>query len=551
MKSIVFIDTEVNPEKSKVLDYGGVKPDHSKLHSASAGDFVRFISGAEYICGHNLIEHDLRYIGDLVNTTDISYAVDTLYLSPLLFPDKLFHSLSKDDKISDEELSNPYNDAVKAMDLFFEEVSTFSDLQLAVRDIYCQLLYDKKEFYGFFKFMNCSSSGADLKKLIGQVFYGLICENADLNSLIKMYPTELAYCLSQVSTENKSTVMPHWVLKKYPAVSYVMRCLRAVPCHQSCRYCNEKLDVGVRLKDIFGYDSFRIYNGEPLQKRACESAVNNNSLLAVFPTGGGKSLTFQLPAIMAGESYGALTVVISPLQSLMKDQVDNLCSLGIYDAVTINGLLSPLERADAIEAIADGRASLLYISPESLRSKTIEKLLLSRSIARFVIDEAHCFSAWGQDFRVDYLYIADFITELMKKKDLSFTIPVSCFTATAKQKVISDIREYFKLKLGLDLSLFATGSARTNLRYEVLHQETADEKYITMRNLIESKNCPTIVYASRTKKTLELALKLKNDGFNAAAFNGKMDPQTKISNQDAFIRGDIQIIVAITYFLII
>ena len=110
-------------------------------------------------------------------------------------------------------------------------------------------------------------------------------------------------------------------------------------------------------------------------------------------------------------------MVISPLQSLMKDQVDNLEKSGITDAVTINGLLDPIERAKSFERVENGAASILYISPESLRSKSIEYLLLGRNIIRFVIDEAHCFSSWGQDFRVYYLYIGDFIHALQKKKN--------------------------------------------------------------------------------------------------------------------------------------
>ena len=216
-----------------------------------------------------------------------------------------------------------------------------------------------------------------------------------------------------------------------------------------------------------------------MQERAVHAAVEHKSLLAIFPTGGGKSLTFQIPAFMAGETEHALTVVISPLQSLMKDQVDNLASRSIAEAVTINGLLSPIERAKAMELVESGIASILYISPEALRSASIERLLLSRQIDRFVIDEAHCFSAWGQDFRVDYLYIGDFIRELQEKKGRDCKIPVSCFTATAKQKGISDIKEYFKKKLDIELELFATNASRTNLRYEVLHQESDAEKYET------------------------------------------------------------------------
>ena len=119
-----------------------------------------------------------------------------------------------------------------------------------------------------------------------------------------------------------------------------------------------------------------------------------------------------------------------------------------------------------------------------LRSKTIERLLMGRHVVRFVIDEAHCFSAWGHDFRVDYLYIGDFIRQLQEKKQSEQSIPVSCFTATAKQKVISDICDYFRAKLGLELKVFAANSERKNLRYSVLHADTADEKYNLLRSLI-------------------------------------------------------------------
>jgi ATP-dependent DNA helicase RecQ len=252
--------------------------------------------------------------------------------------------------------------------------------------------------------------------------------------------------------------------------------LRSNPCLSGCSYCNKALDACSGLKRFFGYDSYRLFGGEPLQEESVNAAIRNKSLLAVFPTGGGKSIAFQVPALMSGETSNALTIVISPLQSLMKDQVDNLEKIGITDTVTINGLLDPIERAKSFERVEEGSASILYISPESLRSKTIERLILGRKIARFVIDEAHCFSAWGQDFRVDYLYIGDFIRNIQKKKNLENGIPVSCFTATAKQKVIEDICDYFNEKLSLDLELFTSKASRTNLHYKVLKKENEEEK---------------------------------------------------------------------------
>lgn len=277
--------------------------------------------------------------------------------------------------------------------------------------------------------------------------------------------------------------------------------------------------------------------------------LNNDSFLAVFPTGGGKSLTFQLPALIHGEAGRALTVVISPLQSLMKDQIDVLKKrFGITKAVTINGLLSPLERSEAISKVQEGGAVLLYISPESLRLPTILNLLKKRNIARFVIDESHSFSTWGQDFRVDYLYIANFITLLMHEKKLDKPIPISCFTATAKPSVIDDISSYFKTKLDLDLKIFKTSSRRNNLNYSVF--DTIDEiaKYQKLKNLLLEKLGSKIVYVSKTKKTEELAQKLRQDGYSALAFHGKMESENKIQTQNSFMDGQIDIIVATSAF---
>lgn len=260
---------------------------------------------------------------------------------------------------------------------------------------------------------------------------------------------------------------------------------------------------------------------------------------------------------MDGRTIHGLTVVISPLQSLMKDQVDNLADRGFTDAITINGLLDPISRSLAIERVQSGDATLLYIAPEMLRSKTIERILMARHVVRFVIDEAHCFSAWGQDFRVDYLYIGKFIKEYQERKfgkdaiarnHGQTLIPVSCFTATAKQKVVQDICDYFKLWLGTDLQLFASSASRTNLHYSVIHVDSDGNKYNLLRSLVEQADCPTIIYVSRTKRTRELAQKLTRDGISALPYNGKMDADEKIHNQDAFMSDKVRIIVATSAF---
>ena len=552
---IVFIDTEVNPQTKKVADYGAVREDGAVLHSHSKADFDTFVSTCDTICGHNIINHDLKYIALRSNPT----VVDTLFLSPLLFPQRPYHHLVKDDKLQVDELNNPLNDSMKARDLFNDEVAAWNQLSQTRQEIYYHLLHETNQFKGFFKYLGYSSTlqqsfldrilrfQLDWEQLILREFEGRICNNADFKTLVRQYPIELAYCLAVIGADDVFSITPAWVIRNYPEVVNVMNLLCNTSCGD-CDYCLRRLDAHSGLKEFFGYNEFRTFDGVPMQQQAVESAIRGESLLTIFPTGGGKSLTFQLPALMAGRNTHGLTVVISPLQSLMKDQVDNLAARGISEAVTINGLLDPIERATAIQQVAEGTANILYIAPEMLRSRTIERLLIGRNVVRFVIDEAHCFSAWGHDFRVDYLYIGDFIRQLQEKKHLNQTIAISCFTATAKQKVISDICDYFRTKLGLELKVYAANAERKNLRYSVLHADTPDEKYTLLRSLILGHNCPSIVYVSRTRSTRELAQHLVSDGIRALPFNGKMEATEKVKNQNAFMNGEAQVIVATSAF---
>ncbi|PKN70173.1 MAG: RecQ family ATP-dependent DNA helicase [Deltaproteobacteria bacterium HGW-Deltaproteobacteria-12] len=550
MQHIAFFDTEVDPTSRRILDIGCVKDDGRKFHSNSISGFIDFIRDTPFICGHNICNHDLHYIREAIDEAGVpaSGMIDTLYLSPLLFPARPYHALLKDDKLQSDDLNNPLNDSIKARDLFHDECSVFHKMDDTLKKIFYLLLHDKKEFLPFFRFIGYEPQGTDTAKLIRDRFSGQICEHANLLQYISERPVEAAYCLALIHCGNRHSITPRWVLKNYPAVEHMMDVLRNKPCLTGCLYCNEALDIHKGLKRFFGFDSYRTYAGEPLQERAVQAAVDNKSLLAVFPTGGGKSLTFQIPALMSAENTKGLTVVISPLQSLMKDQVDNLEKAGISDAVTINGMLDPIERAKSFERVEDGSASILYISPESLRSITIERLLLGRKIVRVVIDEAHCFSAWGQDFRVDYLYIGDFIKSIQKKKNLEDGIPVSCFTATAKPKVIEDIVDYFREKLLLNLEVLRAKASRTNLHYKVFEKDGDEEKYNTLRALIEEKKCPTIVYVSRTRKAYQLAERLTQDGLMAKPYHGKMNVQEKAHNQDAFIAGEVDVMVATSAF---
>lgn len=542
----VIVDVEVGMKDKKIHDIGALKCDGAIFHKSSIEELFSFSNDVDYICGHNIIHHDAKYL--FANDTCRWILVDTLYISPILFPERPYHKLVKDDKLMCEQMNNPVNDCKKAQELLLDEITRWNSLNKKKQLLFASLLKDKKEFDGFLNLINAEYIHKGIAELINELYIGRICQNVDLDMLIGKYPCGLAYALAIIDTTDYHSITPGWVLHNYPEVEYIVKLLRHTYCREGCDYCRTQLDVHTNLKKIFGYDHFRTYDGEPLQERAAQAAVEGKSLLAIFPTGGGKSLTFQLPAIMSGRTEQGLTVVISPLQSLMKDQVDSLSDKGITDAVTINGLLDPVTRADSIQRVRNGDVSLLYISPEMLRSKTIENILIARHVVRFVIDEAHCFSSWGQDFRVDYLYIGKFIREYLKKKKCKCPIPVSCFTATAKQKVIQDICDYFRLTLDLNLEIYASKASRTNLHYSVIHVEDDNDKYYKLRRLVAESDCPVIIYVSRTKRTCELAAKLTRDGYKALPFNGKMDSDNKIENQNAFMQGRVRIIVATSAF---
>ncbi|MCM1510126.1 MAG: RecQ family ATP-dependent DNA helicase [Clostridium sp.] len=545
-ENYAIIDIEVGVKDRKIHDIGALRHDGAIFHKASQNELLEFLTGIDYICGHNIIHHDAKYLfGEEKCRWTL---VDTLYVSPLLFPERPYHRLVKDDKLMADQMNNSVNDCEKAKTLLHDEIARWHALPEAQRRLFASLLKGKKEFHGFLCMVGAEDTDEDIAELIKRLYAGKICRNAGIESLVKEHPCGLAYALAIVGTTDCHSVTPGWVIHNYPEVEFIVNLLCNKHCKENCDYCSTRLDVLYNLKTLFGYESFRTYEGEPLQERAAKAAVDGESLLAIFPTGGGKSLTFQLPALIAGNSVHGLTIVISPLQSLMKDQVDNLAGRGITDAVTINGMLDPITRANAIQRVQDGDASLLYISPEMLRSKTIERILMVRHVVRFVIDEAHCFSSWGQDFRVDYLYIGTFIKKYQQKKHCKEPIPVSCFTATAKQKVIQDICDYFKQTLNLDLQLFASTASRTNLHYSVVHADNDSDKYLKLRELVASTCCPTIVYVSRTKRTKDLAVKLTRDGYEALPFNGQMEADMKIANQDAFMTDKVRIIVATSAF---
>lgn len=548
---MLFIDTEVNAKTKKIEDIGCINSKREEFHSNNINKLINFIRREDFFVGHNIINHDLIYLNQTPASKyiDSRRCIDTLFLSTLLFPEKPYHSLVKNDKLQTNFVNNPLNDAKTTEKLFADIVETFNDLETILKNIYYLLLKNTAGFEGFFKYLKYKTSTKEVLPLIVDYFKNRYCHYVDLQSIIEENPVELAYVLALINTKNDDSLLPEWVLKNYSKVEDILWKLRNTPCtYSNCFHCKSILSPQKALLKYFGYPAFRDFDGIPLQEQAVKAAINNQSMVVIFPTGGGKSLTFQLPALISMETVKGLTVVISPLISLMKDQVDNLEAKSITSAVFINSVLDPLQRKHAIDKVKDGTASLLYIAPESLRLKTIERLLMSRQIVRFVIDEAHCFSTWGHDFRPDYQFIATFIKNLEDKKALKNSIPVSCFTATAKKQVVDDIKNYFKDKLDIDMQVFQTSGARKNLSYKVYQVEDEFEKYDAIRNIISQEKTATIIYTSRRKRVEELYNRLSYDNYLVSYFHGGLENEVKVIQQNDFMSGKTNIMVATNAF---
>ena len=341
---------------------------------------------------------------------------------------------------------------------------------------------------------------------------------------------------------------------QFPEAGRLVRLLRDTVCEDpDCNWCWNRHDARKELTRWFDFTDFRPepidVDGRPMQQSIVENALAGKHLLGILPTGTGKSLCYQVPALSRYDKTGALTVVISPLVALMSDQVAGLEARGVSSCVTINGLLSMPERADALDRVRLGDASILIISPEQLRTRSLRRVLGQREIGFWVLDEAHCLSRWGHDFRPDYRYIGRFIHEQVNG---GIVPPILCLTATAKPDVKEDIKQYFQDKLGVELKVFDGGVDRPNLTFEVI-PTSGNEKLTHIHQILMSylrTDLPggAIVYCATRRKSEEVAEFLQLKGFSADHFHAGLPPETKKNVQTKFIGGELRVIVATNAF---
>jgi len=575
----LFLDLEVT-RAGHIRDVGAVLGDRSlRLERPRHADWARldaFAAPAQIVVGHNILEHDLPHLARVVPGLALlrKPAVDTLVLSPIAFPRRPYHALVKEHRLVKDAANDPVADARLCARLLDDEwgaLGALADDHPLPGLLYHALdrLSEGRPWAGGFEpflraFGPHPASASDALAAVTEGLGSVACIEGLARLQERLAGSQglwvpFAYAASWLLLADPGSVLPGWVRHRHPTVPSMLAALRDQPCARAdCGWCQGEHDPEVLLKRFFDFDGFRAEPPDPrtggsLQRAITAAGLGGRSLYAMLPTGGGKSICFQLPALVRHQRLGLLTVVISPLQSLMKDQVDGLIqATDTQHAAALHGMVTAPERSRVLQEVADGTVGLLYVSPEQLRNRSVRKAIKQRQIAAWVFDEAHCLSKWGHDFRTDYLYTPRFILELAQEQGEPGPPPVACFTATSQKAVTAEIRSLFREQLGHKMELFETGIERDNLIFEVQQVRESDKLGCILDTLARhvGPELPgaAIVFNATRRKSEELAQALVVEGWSASAYHAGLNPHDKRGIQDRFLAGELRVICATSAF---
>lgn len=556
-----------------VVEDGATDPTLGTCTPHEVGDLIEQIAASDVIIGHNIADFDIPFLAQRLDSMRTAVAgkpvIDTLYLSPVAFPRNPYHHLYKDYKPFPLAPNDPAQDALAAVKLLDEEERALDELPATVRGILLSLLSRFPRTADAARRLGAPEGGPAPSVLAGlfrrtddypgrrqypttaeELAQGMLavardrlCVHAvpDVARRAWADPPSgwgLAVVLAWIQADDDSSVIGQWPRQQVPVISEFLRQLRDTSCDDpECTWCRS-FNPRQALPRLFSLDAFR-----PHQEEIIDAALAGENVLAVLPTGGGKSLCFQLPALIQAERSKKLTVVFSPLVSLMQDQVANLQQRNeIANCAYLSGLLLPPERRDVFDRVRLGGVDLLFLAPEQMRNKGVVDLLSSREIARWVVDEAHCISQWGHDFRVDYTYLPTAIRQIT-----GTTVPISCFTATAKVEVVEEIERQFKGCTDQPFHRFTPDDRRTNLSYHI-RELPEDRKRPELLAILRRNPGPAIVYVRTRKRAEEFAAFLTQNGIEAEHYHAGLDAESRQLRQQAFQDGELRVIVATTAF---
>jgi len=498
-----------------------------------------------HICGHNFRRFDYKYLITRFPTLDPWVIIDTLELSIIAFPLERSHKLNKDYKLSEYATNNPLEDALATRSLLEAILNALKTKPAKLLDIYAYLF----------------SCGEDLASEAYRQFFGIdkcllpntnelppeAIAELDIENFISFIDqaTTLSFdqklCIAGILAWNYESNLTKtkqplggWI-SRTPDFPSIFNQLRPVKFPREFTY-------QPYLKD------FKVSGFRSIQENAIQDILAGKNPLILMATGGGKSLCYQLPAWMLSQRQKGFTIVISPLQALMEDQVKGLEEKGFIFSTFINGNITASERRERLDELRNGGKDLLFISPEQLRSLSIRSLLEERLPSLIVFDEAHCISQWGHDFRPDYRYAPKFIVELYQeqKRDL----PLMAFlTATATLDVRSDIKKLFE-KYDIKITEISSSSIRENLKYRIVSANKQDKDRLAIEQVRSalSQDGAILVYTATRKNTEKIAGLLNENQIDARFYHGKIPREDKQEILEKFKAKEVNVIVATCAF---
>lgn len=531
--SDMFFDKQNNLEYQEHIPY-----------TLSKKDLEENINQTKYWICHNFFWYDGEKLSLIQNRYE--KIIDTLLIDCLFsFSDSLHHNLEKTDK------NTPAEDAKNTFKIFEKNIKIFHHYDIKIKNILYSLLVDKDEYKAFFLYYNeltQKSLSFLSKKEILVVFSEIWKEKHKYNFQIweilsKHLHKNLAFAYFVLFFISQKIIIPEFILKNNPDLLDDLRSFLWDIHHILwIKLCENIEDY---LQEFSWFRSFQ-WN----QKKAVELSMYNENILLTLPTWGWKSLIYQLPAWILWTQLWELTIIITPLKALIKDQIDGLNDKWFNEVDFLNGDQNTIEKEIIYEKIKTGKTKMLFLTPEMLRNEHTLQLLNNRFIRRFVIDEAHTLVLWGGEFRPDYFFIKTFLQDL-EKINLNKNIWVTLLTATAPVDLENELEIYFdfkKLKI-----IKSPDILKSNILWQVINTEGKEKKDVLLHILsqIKERNIPTLVFVKKKKWenwAEEIVKFLHQNGFDAHYFHADLLLNQKKKIQQAFINGEIKLIIATKAF---
>ncbi len=548
--------------------------DAKKRRNMSASAVERELRRGRFVIGHNVVVHDIPELETFLGRKlDELQVIDTLWLSPLAFPDRISHALKKP-YLSETSLADPVKDTLETLALFRAEADALTKMNLEWLEILrwlCGLGANHTGYAVFFDVVlgrqtevldESLQTARPVLEAIGKLFQGEVCMRGLHDQLAQAFEAKngwpLAWALSWVRHLADRPAPAQWLIKGELGFQEALDDLGRRRCSESsCRRCRDHETSLDSMNRWFPpaegetpcFQPPTDLTGVTYQQRVMDAGLARRSVLGILPTGTGKSRCFQVPALEQHTRTGDLTVVVSPLKALMEDQAAKADEEGLPGVARLHSDLDVIIRDEIIADIREGRVALLYLSPESLGSKHTRSVLGSRRIGMWVFDEAHCIPAWGNGFRGDYRRAPKWVSECGARGSEKATL--LCLTATARPETQKDIQAAFNAGMDRSLAIIDGGAERPNLAYRVVSQEgDTHEQLSEMLHdpLLLPEGGQAIIYAYSRKDTEQFSAKLEDLGHSVAFYHADRSPEDKALVERDFAEGRLRIIVSTIAF---